>query len=85
MSGGSAITSLTQKRAVFPVFSSREVTLGQMRKIGIHFIIYRDWPVPYKIPGCATVLPIRTNIGSYDVFSRVVELNDSLCKSLNMN
>jgi len=25
---------------VFPAFSSREVTLGQMRKIGIHFIIY---------------------------------------------
>jgi len=28
------------KRPVFPAFSSREVTLGQMRKIGIHFIIY---------------------------------------------
>jgi len=25
---------------MFPVFSSREVTLGQMRKIDIHFIIY---------------------------------------------
>jgi len=25
---------------VFPAFSSREVILGQMRKIGIHFIIY---------------------------------------------
>jgi len=34
-------TTLTQKRAVFPAFSSREVTLGQMRKIGIHFIIYQ--------------------------------------------
>jgi len=33
--------TLSQKRAVFPAFSSREVTLGQMRKIGIHFIIYR--------------------------------------------
>jgi len=32
--------TLTQKRAVFPALSSREVTLGQMRKIGIHFIIY---------------------------------------------
>jgi len=27
---------------VFPAFSSREVTLGQMRKIGIHFIIYSE-------------------------------------------
>jgi len=27
---------------VFPAFSSREVTLGQMRKIGIHFIIHRS-------------------------------------------
>jgi len=26
---------------MFLAFSSREVTLGQMRKIGIHFIIYR--------------------------------------------
>jgi len=34
-------TTLTQKQAVFPAFSSREVTIGQMRKIGIHFIIYR--------------------------------------------
>ena len=25
---------------MFPAFSSREVALGQMRKIGIHFIIY---------------------------------------------
>jgi len=32
--------TLSQKRAVFPEFSSREVTLGQMRKINIHFIIY---------------------------------------------
>jgi len=40
MPGGSAITTLTQKRAVFPAFSSREVTIGQMRKIGIHFIIH---------------------------------------------
>jgi len=28
---------LSQKRAVSPAVSSREVTLGQMRKIGIHF------------------------------------------------
>jgi len=27
---------------VFPTFSSREVTSGQMRKTGIHFIIYRS-------------------------------------------
>jgi len=40
MPDGSVITTLTQKRAVFTAFSSREVTLGQMRKIGIHFIIY---------------------------------------------
>jgi len=40
MSGGSVITALTQERAVFPAFSSREITSGQMRKIGIHFIIY---------------------------------------------
>jgi len=33
-------TTLSQKRAVFPAFSSHEVTLGQMRKISIHFIIY---------------------------------------------
>jgi len=25
---------------MFPAFSSPEVTLGQMRKIGIHLIIY---------------------------------------------
>ena len=42
MPGGSVVTTLTQKRAVFPAFSSREVTLGQMRKTGIHFIIYRE-------------------------------------------
>jgi len=33
-------SSLTQKRAVFLAFSSREVTSGRMRKTGIHFIIY---------------------------------------------
>jgi len=33
--------ALSQKRAVFPAFSLRGVTLGQMCKIGIHFIIYR--------------------------------------------
>jgi len=33
MPGGSVVTTLTQKRAVFPAFSSREVTLGQMRKM----------------------------------------------------
>jgi len=38
--GESTVTTLTQKRAVFPAFSSREVTSGQIRKIGIHFIIY---------------------------------------------
>jgi len=32
--------TLSQKRAVFPAFSLHEVTLGQMWKIGIHFIIY---------------------------------------------
>jgi len=32
--------TLSQKRAVFPAFSSRDVTLCHMRKIGIHFIIY---------------------------------------------
>ena len=32
--------TLSHKLAVFPAFSSRKVTLGQMRKIGIHFIIY---------------------------------------------
>jgi len=41
MQGGSVVTTLTQQRAVFPAFPSREVTSGQMRKIGIHFIIYR--------------------------------------------
>jgi len=41
MLGGPVVTTLTQKRTVFPVFSSREVTLGQMRKIGIYFITYR--------------------------------------------
>jgi len=25
---------------MFPAYSSREVTIGQTRKIGIHFIIY---------------------------------------------
>jgi len=46
MWGGSAITTLTQKRAVFPAFSLREVTLGQVRKIGIHFIIYLKGSYP---------------------------------------
>jgi len=36
MPGESVVTTLTQKRAVFP---AREVTSGQMRKIGIHFIL----------------------------------------------
>ena len=27
--------------SVFPAFSSREVTLGQMPQIGFHFIIYQ--------------------------------------------
>jgi len=40
MPGGSVVTTLTQKRAVFPAFSSREVTLHQLPKIGIHFIIH---------------------------------------------
>ena len=40
MLGGSVVSTLMQKWAVFPAFSSREVTLGQMRKNGIHFIIY---------------------------------------------
>jgi len=31
---------VSKKRAVFPAFSSREVTLGQMREIGNRFIIY---------------------------------------------
>jgi len=37
MPGESAITTVMRKRAAF---SSREVTSGQMRKIGIDFIIY---------------------------------------------
>jgi len=41
MPGRSVVTTSMQKRAVFPAFSSREVTLGQMRTIGIHYIIYR--------------------------------------------
>jgi len=43
MPGGSVVRSytLTQKRAVFPAFSPREVTFSQMRKIGVHFIIYQ--------------------------------------------
>jgi len=40
MPRGSVVTSLRQKRAVFPAFLSREVILGQMRNIDIHFIIY---------------------------------------------
>jgi len=44
MPAGSAFTTLTQKRAVFPAFSSREVTLDQMRKIGIHFFINLVFP-----------------------------------------
>jgi len=35
-----AVATLTQKRAMFPAFSSREITLGQMCKIGMHFNIY---------------------------------------------
>jgi len=31
---------LSQKQAVFPALLSRVITLGQMRKIGIHFIFY---------------------------------------------
>ena len=38
--GESVVTALTERRAVFPAFSSREVSLGHMCKIGIHFIIY---------------------------------------------
>jgi len=37
--------TLSQKRAVFPAFSSSEVTLGQMLKIGILFIIYPHLPM----------------------------------------
>jgi len=33
---------LTQKRALFPAFSWREVTSGTMRKIGIHLIIHHQ-------------------------------------------
>jgi len=53
--GESVVTTLTQKRAVFPTFSSREVTSGQMRKIGIHFITYRSKPHPrdYMLPCCS--------------------------------
>jgi len=43
MPGGSVVSTLTQKRAVFPAFSSCEITIGQMRKIGIHFIIYQEF------------------------------------------
>jgi len=51
MPGQSVVTILTQKRAVFPAFSSRGVTSGQMRKIGIHFIIYlgKCRPIPEVI------------------------------------
>jgi len=37
------LPSLSQKRAVFPAFSSSEVMLGQMHKIGIHVIIYPNF------------------------------------------
>jgi len=47
MPGGSVVITLAQKRAVFPAFSLREVTLGQMCKIGIHFIIFRKTPRQY--------------------------------------
>ena len=40
MTGGSVVTTLKQKRPVFPAFSSREVTLGRVCKTGILFIIY---------------------------------------------
>jgi len=40
MPGKSVVPTLAQKRSVFPAFLSREVTSGQMRKIGIHFIIH---------------------------------------------
>jgi len=61
--------TLSQKPTVFPAFSLLKVTLGQMCKIGIHFIIHQgtvvlkttsvidnviDWALPYKILGCAT-------------------------------
>jgi len=61
--------TLSQKRAVFPAFSLLEVTLGQICKIGIHFIIYQgkvdlkttsvtdnviDWALPNNILGWAT-------------------------------
>jgi len=35
-----SVLNLSQKRAVFPDFSWRVVTLGQMSKVRIHFIIY---------------------------------------------
>ena len=40
--------TLLQKRAVFPAFSSREVTLGQISKIGIHSIIYPHCDVTFR-------------------------------------
>ena len=55
MPGESVVTTLTQKWAVFPAFSSREVTSSQMRKIGIHFIIYHDW---VQGSGSRAVLPL---------------------------
>jgi len=45
MPGGSVVTTLTQKRAVFPAFSFHEVTLVQMCKIYIPFIIYPNFVV----------------------------------------
>jgi len=33
MPGGSVVTTLTQKRTVFPAFQSREVTSGKMCKV----------------------------------------------------
>jgi len=42
--------TLSQKRAVFPAFSPREVTSGQMRTIGIHFVIYRSNWIFYHLP-----------------------------------
>ena len=57
MPGGSVVTTLTQKRAVFPVFSSRDVTLGQMRKIGTHSIIYRfDAALQFMNASCRGVM-----------------------------
>jgi len=43
--------SLSQKRAVFPAFSSREITLGQMRKIGIDFIIFPNHSINVTVHG----------------------------------